>query len=205
MPFLSRVIRHLTVAPCNSKNTSKNSSKTKAGRDWLKSSGFCLARWKYRGCWRGYLLEFRTLVWSAVSAAGGGGGTHWPSAGWVWPAVMGRRWKESLICPLYSVGYKFSEGDLHQKRSPRIFFFSQSQELHSRIVSKSDCSLHIPTFLLVQFAQITKNFWTKLLLVVRGQFGELFLRPCDLGVFWSLHNSINSMLYKLLLCSFILC
>jgi hypothetical protein len=42
--------------------------------------------------------------------------------------------KEPPICHLYSVGYKLAEGDSHQDRSTRIFFFSQSQKLHSQVI-----------------------------------------------------------------------
>jgi hypothetical protein len=58
-------------------------------------------------------------------------------------------------------------------------------------MSRSDYSPCVSTILLVNSLRITKNFLSKLLLVVSGQFGALFqcqLRPCGL----SLNNSIIS-------------
>jgi|688.fasta_scaffold675390_1 hypothetical protein len=40
----------------------------------------------------------------------------------------------------------------------KIVFFSQSQKLHSQIVSKSDCSLCVPAFLPVIFLRLPRTF-----------------------------------------------
>jgi hypothetical protein len=64
--------------------------------------------------------------------------------------------------PICSLLVQVLEEDLHKKRSTRIFYSSQSQELHSRIVSKSNCSPFVTSFLLVIFlVGLIKNFLTK--------------------------------------------
>jgi hypothetical protein len=84
------------------------------------------------------------LVWPASCAAGGDGvHSEVPQVGFGALQVQQVKvFKRNLpICPLYSVGYKFSEEYLQE--STRIFFFSQSQMLHSQIVTKSDSSLPV--------------------------------------------------------------
>jgi hypothetical protein len=70
--------------------------------------------------------------------------------------------KEITDLPLLLSGLQVLEEDPHQERSTRIFFSSQSQEFYSSIVSKSNCSLFVPAFLLVIFlVGLIKNFLTK--------------------------------------------
>ncbi len=96
-------------------------------------------------------------------------------------------YKEVSFFPHCSVGNKFSEKDLHQER--------QSQELHSQIVSKSDCSLPVPAFLLA-ISSDHQELLTKLLLVLSGQFGTHFLgqqRPSGQS-FHVVHNLNNFLI-----------
>ncbi len=103
-----------------------------------------------------------------------------------WVRVYIRNCRSSLTAQLATSSQKRIY-NLHQER--------QSQELHSQIVSKSDCSLPVPAFLLA-ISSDHQELLTKLLLVLSGQFGTHFLgqqRPSGRS-FHVVHNLNNFLI-----------
>jgi len=99
--------------------------------------------------------------WVTAKAAGSSG--HWKYSG-------SSAYKKDSCFDLYWVVYKFSEEILHQERSKEESFFSQSQMLHRRIVSKSLC---VSKILPVKFSD-HQQLSIKWFLVRIGQFMHLF-------------------------------